>query len=148
MSDPDEGRGDDRYDVADDGERLVVRVRLPRLYRWLVAAVVLLALVQVVGGLIGDGSPDPRLLAFPVLLGGLQVVAWWQLRREYVADAFGLDEPRRGRRLGWAEVAHVEKPGPFHDTVTVGLAEGGTQRTMFPSRLASRIAEIGRVPLR
>ncbi|GGL44372.1 hypothetical protein H9L10_12135 [Phycicoccus endophyticus] len=97
-----------RYEVDDEGGRLVVRPRRP-------------------------------LWALP-----LRVL----VRSAYVADAFGVDLRRRGRRVSWGQVDHVEKPGPFDDVVTLRLASGPRCRTGLPAHLAARVADLARVPLR
>ena len=83
-------------------------------------------------------------------LAVLAVLALFRLtlRRVVVADDRGVDLPVRGRRVGWGEVSHVEKPGPVDDVVVLRLLTGQRCRTNLPAGLAPGLADLGRVPLR
>lgn len=138
----------DRYDVRDEGDRILVRWQDPRWMWWSTAVLVLAVVGVVVVSVLRDGAGSLSYLLVPMALLALQTAWWSTLRHVVMVDAFGVDKPRRGRRYGWAEVSYIEKPGPFHDVVILGLVEGGSARTMFPARLSTRFAELGRVPIR
>ncbi|MDR6863893.1 hypothetical protein [Phycicoccus sp. 3266] len=133
--------------MADDTLRWDIRSPVPR---WLRVASCLVPLVAV-AGLVADvvrGLPQGRVVGqvvWVLLTGSAAYLA--NRRQEVVVDATGIRMPLR-RPVAWADVDHVEQPGPWDSVVRVVAPDGSVRPTGLPSRFAQDVARIGDKPLR
>ncbi|MDE9364069.1 hypothetical protein PZ938_00480 [Luteipulveratus sp. YIM 133132] len=87
-------------------------------------------------------------LAFHVALVVLWTAVFAATRTRITADANEIRPPERWRRIHWAEVAHIQRPGPYDGGVKVARTDGKVVSTGFPLRYAQRLAALGNVDVR
>ncbi|MDU0314968.1 hypothetical protein RKE38_14810 [Phycicoccus sp. M110.8] len=133
--------------MSGDSLRWDTRSAVPRWLRVASCAVPLLA----VAGLVADvarHAPQGRVVGqvvWVLLTGTAAYLA--NRRQEVVVDATGIRMPLR-RPVAWADVDHVEQPGPWDSVVRVVAHDGSARATGLPSRFAQDVARIGDKPLR
>ena len=133
--------------MAGDPLRWDTRAAVPRWLRVASCVVPLLAVAGLVAALLRH-APTGRVVSqvvWVLLTGTAAYLA--NRRQEVVVDGTGIRMPLR-RPVAWADIDHVEQPGPWDSVVRVVARDGTARPTGLPARFAAEVARIGDKPLR